>query len=544
MKTPLLLFCLAAAAAGQSGNYRFGHLTVSKGLAKTATGAVLVDEKTPRRGAALLGPGGIQLYGTAESPVMVGTALTPGIFDIWVGVRTAGAAPLLKGNYAGGLLQFRGGKLEGMTSGYLEFTADGEGGLSQVSLVAHAAYVDDVNRRFTADAGTYKIAANGTGTLAFPETFGYAPGAKDIVVSAGGEVVVGMPKSPDAGLLVVVRRAPDTSTISWNGVFHVVELTGSNSFEFNPAAAKLAGAVGYLKADGGGNAYLSQQVHTNSGVTHLLAQNSYLLGFTGAGNLSSRPRPALINMGITSRPMVFAGAQIGAEGELTLEHGLFVGLPVAFDNPGPAPWVSAISVAPAVGGAVPGGPLSPGLLVSVAGSGLASKQEVAPGLTWPVQFARLAQPVKLPAELGGVSVTLGGVACPLVMVSDGQLVFQVPREAKPGAAQLRVKAGGKESRPIDLTIARSAPVAAAPPNPFRKGETVTLLVNGLGSETAVQLYVDGREVKHGQIAPFSNWEGFSQLQFTWPADRGNGALPVAVSAGGVFADLLEITPRP
>jgi uncharacterized protein (TIGR03437 family) len=544
LKTSLLLFCVAAVAAGQSGNYRFAHLTVSNGAAKTVSGALRVDDKIPRRGPALLAPGGVELYGTNESPVIVGASPTPGVFDLWVGVRTGDTPPTLKGNYAGGLLQFHNGKVDGMTSGYLEFTADGEGALSQISMVAHAAYIDDVNRRFTAEAGTYKIAANGNGTLEFPATFGYAAGVKDMLVSAGGEVLVGVPRNPAAGLFVMVSRAPDTSTISWNGVFHIAELTGSNSFEFNPAAANLAGAVGYLKADGGGNAYLSERLQTGAGAAHLLAQNAYLLGFTGAGVLASRPQPNLINMGITARPMVFAGAQIGAEGELTLEHGLFVGLPVAIANPGPAPWVSAMNVTPALGPAVPGGLLTPGLLVSIAGSGLAAKQEVAPGVTWPVQFAKLAQPVKLPAELGGVSVTLGGVACPLVMVSEGQLVFQVPLGAKPGAAPLQVTTGGKKSSPIDVTIARSAPVAAAPPAPFKKGEPVTLLVNGLGAETAVQLYVDGHEIKQRQVTPYPLWEGFSQVKFAWPADRGNRALPVAVLAGGVFADLLEITPRP
>lgn len=544
MKTLLLLFCLAAAAAGQTGSYRFAHLTVTKGVAKVATGELRVDEKTARRGAALLGPGGVELYGANESPVMVGSSPLPGAFDLWVGVRTGDAAPALQGNYAGGLLQFRNGRIDGLTSGYVEFTADAEGALSQLSLVAHAAYIDDVNRRFVAEAGKYQVAANGTGTLEFPESFGYAAGVRNLFVSPGGEVVMGIPKAPDAGLLVMVKRAPDTSTISWNGIFRIAELTAANSFEFNPAAARLAAAVGYLKADGGGNAYLAQRLRTETGVSHLLAHNSYLLGFTGAGNLLSRAQPKLLNMGITARPMVFAGAQIGAEGELTLEHGLFVGLPVPVDNPGPAPWVSPMSVAPALGGAAPGGPLAPGLLVSFTGAGLAVRDEVAPALTWPVQFARLAQPVRLPTELGGVSVTLGGVACPLVMVSGGQVVFQVPFAARPGPAQLQVKSGGKEAAPVEVTIAGSVPVAAATPAPFRKGEPVTLLVNGLGAQPSARFYLDGHEIRQRQVAPLPQWEGFSQVKFTWPADRGNRALPVAVSAGDVFADLIELTPRP
>lgn len=544
MKTLFLLFCLAAFAVGQTGNYRFAHLSVTKGVAKVAAGELRVDEKTARRGAALLGPGGVELYGSNESPVMVGSSPAPGAFDLWVGVKTGGAAPVLQGNYAGGLLQFRHGRIDGLTSGYLEFTADGEGALSQLSLVAHAAHIDDVNRRFVAEAGKYQVTAQGTGTLEFPEGFGYAAGVRNLIVSPGGEVIIGIPKPPDAGLLVMVKRAPDTSTISWNGVFHIAELTAANSFEFNPTGARLAAAVGYLRADGGGNAYLAQRLRTETGVSHLLAQNSYLLGFSGAGNLLSRAQPKLLNMGITARPMVFAGAQIGVEGELTLEHGLFVGLPLTVENPGPAPWISPMSVAPALGGAAPGGLLAPGLLVSVTGAGLAARDEVAPSLTWPVQFAKLAQPVKLPTELGGVSVTLGGVACPLVMVSNGQVVFQIPFAAKPGPAPLQVRSGGKDSARVEVTIAASAPVAAATPAPFRKGEPVTLLVNGLGAEPPARFYLDGHEIKQRQITPLPQWDGFSQVKFTWPADRGNRALPVAVAAGDAFADLIELTPRP
>ena len=74
MKTSLLLLFLAAVAAGQSGNYRFAHLTVSNGAAKTVRGVLRVDDKIPRRSPALLAPGGVELYGTNESPVIVGAS--------------------------------------------------------------------------------------------------------------------------------------------------------------------------------------------------------------------------------------------------------------------------------------------------------------------------------------------------------------------------------------------------------------------------------------------------------------------------------------
>src|ERR1044071_8677590 len=62
-------------------------------------------------------------------------------------------------------------------------------------------------------------------------------------------------------------------------------------------------------------------------------------------------------------------------------------------------------------------PLVRGELASLFGVGLASGQ--------PVQ----AQTLPLPTNLGGVQITVGGVAAPLYYVSSSQINFQVPFEA-------------------------------------------------------------------------------------------------------------------
>src|SRR5947209_3324468 len=80
-------------------------------------------------------------------------------------------------------------------------------------------------------------------------------------------------------------------------------------------------------------------------------------------------------------------------------------------------------VSAVVNGASFAGPPSPGSVAAVFGANLASTT---------VQESTAS----LPVSLGGVTVTVNGVAAPLWYVSPGQINFEMPAEVEPGSASI------------------------------------------------------------------------------------------------------------
>ncbi len=88
--------------------------------------------------------------------------------------------------------------------------------------------------------------------------------------------------------------------------------------------------------------------------------------------------------------------------------------------------------------------VAPGSIVSVFGSGLA--QSIAQAGSFP-----------LPASLGGASVTVGGVAAPLLYAGPTQINFQVPFEIPAGPATVSVSVGGVPAAAKTVTVRGAAP---------------------------------------------------------------------------------------
>ncbi len=139
---------------------------------------------------------------------------------------------------------------------------------------------------------------------------------------------------------------------------------------------------------------------------------------------------------------------------------------------------SPVSGRPAIAGVANAGSFrpsfAPGMLLSIFGSGLA-----------PATWSATSTP--LPLQIAGVSVSVNGVAAPVLYVSPGQLNVQVPYEATPGAqASLVVNNNGAvsstsflvaETAPGIFTNAQFAPV---PDATAQRGQSVTLFFTGAG----------------------------------------------------------------
>jgi uncharacterized protein (TIGR03437 family) len=121
-----------------------------------------------------------------------------------------------------------------------------------------------------------------------------------------------------------------------------------------------------------------------------------------------------------------------------------------------------------------GGFLAPGTLVTISGTGLAAVTEV-------------ASSTPLPIVLGGANVVFNEIPAPLLSVSPGQIVAQVPFELQPGTVAVQVRRGQLVSVPVRVQLESVAPGIFGPPflsfpiQTARPGDILAVFGTGLGS---------------------------------------------------------------
>lgn len=206
--------------------------------------------------------------------------------------------------------------------------------------------------------------------------------------------------------------------------------------------------------------------------------------------------------------------------------------------------------------------VSPGSLISIFGSGLALA--TAGASTRP-----------LPISLADSSVTINGVAAPLLYVSPQQINAQAPFEIAPGPATVVVRASGKRSAPLEIPVRAAAPgvfadaggQAAAlnadhspnqPQNPAPAGTIVSLFWTGQGPVNApvddgaaapvgtivsaalpVFATVGGvaAEIEFAGLAP--GYAGLAQINLKVPP-LATGVYPVVVTIGGIASNAARL----
>lgn len=207
-------------------------------------------------------------------------------------------------------------------------------------------------------------------------------------------------------------------------------------------------------------------------------------------------------------------------------------------------------------------------LVSLFGSGLA---KVATNLN------AVAPSRTIPTSLNGVQVTVGSVPAALLLVSPGQINFQVPNVAQ-GNQPVVVRTQNGSSAPVNLEIAGSAPAIffdtvgaiairnsdftlVRPEAPAAAGDIILLYSTGLGTttpsldpgaiasgppfqETApVAVTIGGRDATVIYSIASPGFLGLYQTAVRVPAGLSSGANPVVIRQGPATSNTVPIAVR-
>lgn len=171
--------------------------------------------------------------------------------------------------------------------------------------------------------------------------------------------------------------------------------------------------------------------------------------------------------------------------------GPYLGINVAIPAPsfsGPGPYLNPTGVVNAASSAPFTAGISPGELLTLYGTNLASSLVVAPGIPFPT-------------TLGNVQVMINGVPAPIYYVSPTQISAIVPYELDTSIADVQVMSNGNLSNTVtQFTNETSAGVFSVPPgglgngavlhqngalvtaaNPAQIGEVVSVYLTGLGA---------------------------------------------------------------
>ncbi len=215
---------------------------------------------------------------------------------------------------------------------------------------------------------------------------------------------------------------------------------------------------------------------------------------------------------------------------------------------GPArlPVFTAGAVVNAASGA-PG--LSPGGLASIYGANLAGG-------------ATLAGPYPWPDVLSGVRVVVGGLAAPLLYVSDGQINFLVPELLPVGPAGLAVTTPAGNSAAVNVAVNRVSPGIFAVviagtrqtpvEHPARRGDYLEIYCTGLGPvapvtsvyrETTVQPEVRigpvSAPVTYSGLAP--GFLGLYQVNVVVPQGVTSGAQTLTLVVNQASSNTVPVT---
>jgi uncharacterized protein (TIGR03437 family) len=491
----------------------YGTITFDGAGKYTATGifidnkAVLAGALNSQSGTYVIGANGTgyitnELYPNDPNAVIYG-AVAQGVFtgssteseqdsnvlnDLFVAIP-AGTAPTnasFTTSYQTGLLDFTGGASTAIRNALFQLTPDGKGGFAAFNMTGQTSNLSGAQTQAVTGA-TYNFNSDGSATLTIPPATGIASanvlftGTKTIFQSADGNFILGWTSTGyDIFFGVKALAVPATNAVTTGLYFTaaVEDATGGGG------ADSYAGST-LSSGDTNGDSVVHQRL--NSALTYAIdygTDDQIVLNANGSTTTDTNGYQYLFGAG----GQAFVG--IGTGGFFSLQIGLhapaFAGSGVYLN---PIGVVNAASWQPITAS------LAPGELFVLFGTGLAKSTLSTPS----------GQPFA--TSLGGVSVTIDGIACPVFYVSPTQIAAVAPfalASNQSDLANIQVTSNGVQSNVVQMYLTDAAPgsfaqtaggfgYAAAlhaasgqeitPSNPALPGEFISLYVTGLGTVT-------------------------------------------------------------
>ena len=516
--------------------------------------------------------GGINtfLYGGVGTGAIVASSTDSVFCDMLVAVPVATSASnaTLSGNYWVASMDFLGGNFTQTRNTFFSMTADGKGGLGNVTINGIAGIPGTASQSQTSNGATYTVSANGTGTMTFPAPSGVASasqllaGARSLIVSQDGSFFVAGGAS-GYDMIVGVKALSGSPTGVANGLYFVSYLenliNSDGSFDVYGAEGS-ADEIGSLGDE----------------IGHQRIQPDFAYAFDYSYGVPFAP--------VASGTVTYQQSQwaVGAGGNFIIGSGLDGNFQVTVYVK--APSLSGTGVFLNAQGIVNGATntpftagVSPGEILSLYGSGMASQTATAGVLPFPttlggdqvnvswVNQAGATQTAQAPMYY--VSPTEISIVVPYTIPGDGSFLnFQVSNNgalsnvatvysgpASPGI--FTIPSGGIGNGAIlhqDYSVVTAA-------SPAKVGETVQIFLTGMGAVTPPvtagaagpvsplsqtilpDVYIDGvpATVVYSGLAPTLG--GLYQLNVTIPAGVTAGAtVTIEVDTNDSFGNLTAV----
>jgi uncharacterized protein (TIGR03437 family) len=443
---------------------------------------------------------GVTLNARLGQGAVVGssTEAGPTIFDIFIAIPApVGASNVtLLWSYWVSSLEFPGGGLTNIRNTNFELTSTGAGSFVETAVTGQAANLNNILMTQTVGPITYSISEDGSGTMTFPLAAGLntntqlISGVENIFIAPGGVYFIGGSIAAGGhGLVVGIKNygSGNATNASWNGFYYAAGM------RYDTQPARLAAVVGSVHADGAGDSIWARRTKQTDGLFDSSPLITYNLNADGAGVWTSAP--GHVNVDVDTTTFSSSGVDITSSTSYEIYFGALLA-----PQSGTGVFLNPQGVLNAASFAPPGYPISPGGVMTLFGTGFPSTAVTAP-----------APPFG--ATLGGVQVSVNGVAAPVYSVSSTQISAIVPFAATGATATIIVTVGSAKSNSVVVPLAATSPGIFSIPangigsaaalhadyslitaaNPATQGEIISMYLTGLGTTKPV--------VKDGAAAP-------------------------------------------
>ena len=427
-----------------------------------------------------------QLYGGVGQGAVVASSTESNNIDTFVAIPAATSASnsTLSGTYHVGSLEFPGGTIAATRNTIFNVTADGKGGLGNVSITGTSLSSNSTSATQTSSGATYSITAvNGTGSLTLPAPSGVSAssallaGIKNLYVSQDGNLfIAGTPNGYDFVIGIKAIPSPVPSP-PLSGLFFFTELENYSN------GGQLGGMYGYWGATnelGDKNATELSHLRVDSDVSYPYDETTY---FNYTFDSTGVDQSVVLSSGGNGNYYLVVGnsadyyLSLGVKLQSITGSGAFIN---------PTGVVNAATNSPFTA------QLSPGEVITLYGSGMA------PAGT------NSSASAPFPNSLAGVSVTLNGTTAPVYSVTPTQINAVVPYTLDPTTTptvQVQVNNNGTQSNQVTEWLGFSSPGIFTVPagglgpgailhsnftlvstsSPAKVGETVQIFLTGLGA---------------------------------------------------------------